>query len=349
MLTGGGAPGVAGTIFSLRNNPENRVFEIVCVDINSDVIGKYISDGFFQIPAPEDPTFVETILDIAKKQDIQVILPETTREIMVFSKHIEQFGKNNIAVVVSSSESILVANDKYLLLEKVKKIGLPYPEYFLTDSQKSLLEAAKRLGYPKKKVVVKPRVSNGSRGVRILTKDSWNTQKFLKEKPEGLEINLEDLSKILTRGEWPELLVMEFLPGPEYTVDVFRNNRGTVVIPRLREKIRSGITFDAKIELRKDIIDQCKNLAGALDLMYCFGFQFKLSEDGIPKIIECNPRVQGTMAASTLAGFNMIYYSVKQASAEEVDLDRVDIVDGFKFKRYWGGVGIKDNEFAGKI
>jgi carbamoyl-phosphate synthase large subunit len=60
-------------------------------------------------------------------------------------------------------------------------------------------------------------------------------------------------------------------------------------------------------------------LAHELDLKYAFGFQFKGG-----KLLECNPRVQGTMMASTFAGANIIYSAVKYALGEEVPEFNID-------------------------
>jgi len=349
IITGGGAPGIAGTIYALRNNPEGFSFKIITTDINDDVIGKYLADKFYKVSSPESQEYIPMLQEIVRKEEVKVIIPQTTREIIVLSKYMEKFAGLDVTITVSPIGSIRIANDKFLLLEKAKKIGVPYPIYYLTDSEASLIEAVKSLGYPEKKIVVKPRTSNGMRGLRIITKKPWNVQKFLREKPDGVEIHLEALLDILHRGSWPELLVTEYLPGSEYTTDVFRGKYGTVVIPRKREKIRSGITFDAKVELRADLIKNSIKLAEALNLKYCFGFQFKLSEEGIPKLLECNPRVQGTMVASVFTGFNLIYYSVMEALGKPTKVDNLNLKDGLKFKRYWGGVAINKDEFIGKV
>jgi len=347
LITGAGAPGIAGTIYALKNNPDNVNFRVISTDINDDVVGKFLSDGFYKIPPPESNDYIQVLEDIALKENIKVILPQTTREIIKLSESKDRFSNQGIAVVVSSFESIRVANDKYLLLEKAREIGVPYPAYFLANSIPSLLDAIKILGYPQKKVVVKPRISSGMRGLRVITNESWNLKKFLSEKPEGIEINLDQLLDILKNNEF-ELLVTEYLPGIEYTIDVFRGKSGVIAIPRIREKIRSGITFDAKVVLNSDLINYAMELAKALDLKYCFGFQFKSSEEGISKLIEANPRVQGTMVVSLFAGFNIIYYSILEALGYEIDLSRVKLKDNIKFKRYWGGIAI-DNEILGKI
>jgi len=349
MITGGGAPGIAGTIFALRNNADGISFKIITTDINNDVVGKYLADEFYKVPAPESERYIRVLQEIVLREEVKVILPQTTREITVLSQSAKEFANLGAHIVVSSYESVIMANDKFLLLEKAKQVGVPYPSYYLTNSEASLVKAVELLSYPREKVVVKPRISNGMRGLRILSEDQCDVQRFLSEKPEGVEIRLSALLDILPRGDWPELLVTEYLPGSEYTADAFRGEYGKVIIPRLREKIRSGITFDAKVDLRPDIIEYSEKLAEALNLKFCFGFQFKLSQEGIPKLLECNPRVQGTMVFSVFAGFNIIYCSVMEALGKPARISDLNLKNGFKFKRYWGGIGISENGFIGKI
>ena len=52
ILTGAGCPGIAGTIYSLRNNPDNQKFKIFTTDINRHAVGQYLSDGFKVVPDP---------------------------------------------------------------------------------------------------------------------------------------------------------------------------------------------------------------------------------------------------------------------------------------------------------
>lgn len=309
-----------------------------------------MSDAFYVVPPPEiQEEYISCLKNVVEGENVRVILPQTTRELLVLAKYKDEFSKIGVEIIVSDYKVIEEANDKFLLLEKAKSIGIPYPLYYLTKSEEEFIFAVKSLGYPDQKVVVKPRVSNGMRGLRIITEDLWNVERFMSEKPEGIEISLEALLRILRNGRWPELLVTEYLEGAEYTVDVFRNKNGVLAIPRLRKQIRSGITFEAQVILRQDLIEYSRKLAEALDLEYCFGFQFKLSHDGIPKLLECNPRVQGTMVVSTFAGFNMIYYAVKEALGFQVNLNNIKLIDGLQFKRYWGGVGIAKDELLGRI
>ena len=149
-----------------------------------------------------------------------------------------------------------------------------------------------------------------------------------------------DSLKSTLGNNFPELIVTEFLPGDEYSVDVLRNSNRIIVIPRERNKVRSGITFHGTVIENEKIIEYCTLIAKKLDLKNCFGFQFKIDKNGIPKILESNPRIQGTMILSTLAGANIIYASIKDALRE--NYDEFNIKWGTKFIRYWGGVGVTD-------
>lgn len=349
LVTGGSSHGISGAISALKNNPDNRPVRVVTLAADEDAVGRYLADGFHRIPSAGDSGYIPAVLDIARREGAAALLPQTTGEIMALADNSEAFREAGVALVLSPADSVKVANDKYLLLERARSAGVPCPEYRLTDTVESFVDAARALGYPGRKVAVKPRLAGSMRGFRVLTPERWDARRFLAERPSGIEIGLDELAAVLGNGGCPEMLVCEYLPGPEYTVDVYRGEGGTVVVPRLRERIRDGVTFDTRVELRDDLIGYSARLAEALDLRYCFGFQFKLDEEGVPRLLESNPRVQGTMVVSALAGCNMIYYAVMEAMGEPVDPRRSPVQDGFRFKRYWGGVGIHGGTAQDKI
>jgi len=351
LVTGAGAPGTAGTIHALRNNPDGLPIKVVAVDMHDEVVGKYLADAFYTVPFAQDPAFISSLFEIVKKENVDVVLPQVTHELSLLAQKQDQFESVGVKVIVSSYSAIQKANNKLNVLIAAEQTNVPYPQYRLTKNEQQLVEAVNSFGYPANKVVVKPLVSNGMRGLRIISSQPWDVKRFLEEKPQGVEISLENLLAVLRHGVWPELIVSEYLPGPEYSVDMFRGKNLKIAIPRLRKQIRSGITFQSLTELRKDLIDYSLALGDHLDLRYCFGFQFKLDKDGTPKVLECNPRVQGTMVAGVFAGFNLIYYAIKEIMGEPVDhFDSTNLRDGLRFLRYWGGVAVhEDTEFLGRF
>jgi carbamoyl-phosphate synthase large subunit len=141
---------------------------------------------------------------------------------------------------------------------------------------------------------------------------------------------------------------MEYLPGTEYTVDILSDKKRTrVVVPRRRDVIRTGITFEGTVEKDIEIIDYSTKLTEIMGLEYAYGFQFKRDEDGIAKILECNPRIQGTMVLSTLAGANIIYGAVKLALGE--GSPEYDVKWGTRLLRYWGGVGVLNEKLVDEV
>jgi carbamoyl-phosphate synthase large subunit len=161
---------------------------------------------------------------------------------------------------------------------------------------------------------------------------------FFDEKPDGSSITIGELHGIIG-DSFPELLAMEYLPGPEYSVDILSSDERVLsVIPRKRDQIKSGITFKGTVEKREDIIASAERLTRRIGLRFAHGLQYKEDRDGCPKLIESNPRVQGTMVLSTIAGANIIYGAVKLALGEPVPEFKVkwDAV----LMRYWGGVGL---------
>ena len=312
--------------------------------MKNDVVGKYWVDKFRVVPKPEDDDYLDRINEICSNDDIDVVIPQTTRETAKLSKTYETIDAE---VVVSNASALARANNKYELLKVCRELEIPIPESHLVRSNEGLIKAARELGYPSKAIVVKPPVSFGSRGFRVLRGGtSWTARRFLSEKPNAIDITLEDLIEIFARddeGGFPELMVSEYLAGIEYSVDAFLGKKAAVAIPRLRKEIVNGISFRTSLEYRKDIMENTLKAARALGLSYAFGFQFKLDNEGVPKVLECNPRVQGTMVASLFSGVNVIWMSVREAIHQPSD-SIPGVLQKSEFYRYWGGLALTDSE-----
>jgi carbamoyl-phosphate synthase large subunit len=339
LITGAGAPGTRGTVYALKNNPDGVKVRIVGTDIQSDVVGRFFVDQFHSVPIPEDPDYVDALLSICRTEKVELLIPQTTREIVVLSHLKAEFHREGTRVMVSGPDAIEIANNKWRLLQAFERLGLPYPAYHLVRSESELIEGAKRMGYPGQPVVVKPPVSNGMRGLRVLKENAWDVERFLADKPSGVEISLDELVNILRRGgQWPELLLTEYLPGPEYSVDAFLGDDVCFAIPRLRRAIRSGISFDNALEYRDDLMSYTLQAARYVGLQYAVGFQFKLDAQGVAKVLESNPRIQGTMVASLVSGVNIIWLAVKYLAGEP--LPAMPVLQPARFYRYWGGLGV---------
>jgi carbamoyl-phosphate synthase large subunit len=347
LITGSGAPGTKGTIYSLKHNFDGREIVTIGTDINDEVIGKYLCDRYYVIPrASTGKEYLDALLRICAKEKIDVIIPQNTAELSLLASNKYRFEEIGTAVVCSGQDSINAANNKYELMRICKNMNIPTGKFSLVSNFNNLIDFAKELGWPDKNIVVKPPVSNGLRGLRIVDENRDLKKSFYEEKPTSLYTKMEDLERILG-DTFPDLIVTDYLPGPEYTVDVLRTEKDITVIPRKRESILLGITFGGTTEHNEEIIEYSKRISEEINLEYCFGFQFKLDENDVPKILESNPRVQGTMVLATFAGANVIYGAVKSILGEEVP--RFNIKWGTKMLRYWGGLHILNNKLVSSL
>ncbi|HYB03326.1 MAG TPA: hypothetical protein VED17_02615, partial [Nitrososphaerales archaeon] len=58
LLTGVGAPGTRGTMYALRHNSDRVSVRITGVDLKKEVAGKFWVESFYQVPPPEDESYV---------------------------------------------------------------------------------------------------------------------------------------------------------------------------------------------------------------------------------------------------------------------------------------------------
>ncbi len=339
LLTGVGAPGVQGTLFALRQLDVH----ITGTDTNEEAVGRYLCDAFAVIPPARDTNaYLEAMLSLCTTQEIAVVVPQNTAELLVLAEHKADFVAIGTHVLISSKEAIEHANNKFNLLEEARQLGIPTGRYTLCSTFKQLEREVAERRTRGENVVVKPPCGNGSRGVRVIIDPNQRDRKhdFYTQKPSALYCTIDELHDILG-DEFPELLVMDYLEGDEYTVDVLRTKTHFLALPRKRESMQSGITFRASLEQNEAIITACRQLADTIGLEYCFGFQFKKDAHGKPVLLECNPRVQGTMVMSALAGGNIIAASVLDVLGEPILPMEIDW--NTRLIRYWGAIGINES------
>ena len=117
--------------------------------------------------------------------------------------------------------------------------------------------------------------------------------------------NLHDLVQSIE--EDPSLVICEYLPGMEYTVDCFTDRKGNLLVTKIRdrERIRAGISVRSKL---KDTDDEVRSIAETINRKLHFRgawfFQLKRNTSGEYRLLEISPRIPGTMGLSRNCGIN---------------------------------------------
>ncbi len=332
-MTGGGAPGAAGILRCLQ---QNKSFHVIAADANPGAVGRYLNSEFETIPFAADSSFVDAMLSLCRKRNIHVVLPLVTKELIPLSQHTKEFELAGAKLLISPTASLEIANNKSRLYEFLQWRGIAVPEFRVIETVEQFKVAVDELGYPEKQVCFKPSVSNGSRGFRIVSQDMNELDLLFNHKPTSTYISLQDAIRILTAGIFPELLVSEYLPGEEYSVDCLaKHGEPVLIIPRLRKKMINGISVEGEFVMDAPIIAYCRKIIKELQLHGNIGIQVKRSFAGEFLILEINPRVQGTISAALGAGVNLPELAVKQELGLTIAPAELEVKWGTKFSRYW--------------
>lgn len=321
LVTGGGAPGAPGILHSIKNGNPNIV--LYSCDVQEHTVGKLIADRYFTVPMGTDPNYAQRLLEIATSEGFSTILPITTRELIPLSEHKELFAQNGIDVIVSDYKQLQIANDKGKLYTHLRSLGIPTPRFEVASNYEEYTLAKKYFKDRDEKFIIKPCVANGSRGFRIIDNSISKNDLLFKHKPTSTYISEEELDIVLRDG-FPPIVVSEYLPGQEYTVDcLMQNGEIKFIIPRTREKMNNGISVAGTIEKNNDVIAYCQKILSSLTLEGPVGIQVKYSKESQPLLVEINPRIQGTTVACNGAGVNISLLAVLPDYPSSVTQDTV--------------------------
>ncbi|HJU13549.1 MAG TPA: ATP-grasp domain-containing protein [Candidatus Nitrosotalea sp.] len=337
LLNGWG--GFAGTslIDCLKQNYEGRKVRVFCTDIKENPILQHKADGFAILPRGDSPRYLDALIRLCRREKIDVVIPGSNPEILTIARNRDLLASNDIHPAVSDSEMLEQVMDKGQTYEILAESGIPVPDFYHVKTRKEFLHAIRKLGYPRNPVCFKPssyQSSGGARGFRILRKGNSLQKIILESKPGSAEIDHDTAMRLVETSKDLDLLVMEYLPGNEFSVYVLAD-RGEMLycVANLRERIEQFYSFQAVTVDDRQVTSTCRRIVGALGLSYNVNIQLKMSSKRIPKVVEINPRMGGSIVLPSAAGVNLPYLAVKQALGE--DLPRTLRPRKTRMIRYW--------------
>ena len=332
LISACGAQFSPGLINCLKENGERNI-RIIGVDINPEPTAKQMVDELYKTPAATDPAYVDELLEISKKEHVDVILPVMSAELLPLIDRKDEFESFGTKVSVPDRKSVEITTNKYRFYEFLKENDLPVPKFSLIKKAEDLLSACEECGYPESAVCVKATGLSGSRGVRIIKPGISRLDILFHEKPNSYYTTMDDLLSILKeRKEIPEMMAMEFLPGMEGSVDLIADN-GKTLYSAYRESTVNlhSIPQVGEVKYNPKACRIAKDVVCALSFTGNADFDFKNDANGNPVLMEVNPRVAATMRIFKEAGMNLPYLRIKHLLGEE--LPDVQIRYGVKMVR----------------
>ena len=238
-------------------------------DIDPLAAGLYLvpPDRRLIIPRGDAPELVPALHRACKERRIEALVPTVDAELAPVAAARDSFEAIGVALPISPVECLRICRDKQLLMDAVRgKVPIPDSEP-LTEAVAARVDSFPRF--------VKPREGAGSRGVARIDSRA-------------------DLDKQPKDGS---VMLQEYLPGEEYSVDVYVRRDGRVIaaVPRDRMKIDSGIAVASRTVNVPEVIAGSR--ANGRDHRHPRHRQrqFKRAADGVFKLLEVNPRFPGTL------------------------------------------------------
>jgi carbamoyl-phosphate synthase large subunit len=294
LVTGSGGP---AAINALRFLPKET--SIVACDADPGAEEKGRKTGrdfvFYTVPLAGDPGFLDKVKDIAEKESVDIIIPTVDEDLPIFSRNMSSFRAR---VMISPQETVETCDDKARLYEKLKDSGIS-PEFLVTDKREDLLDFQKN-----QKIFMKPRVGRGSRGIEAFDRTDLVPEEKINKKN----------------------IFCEYLPGREYTIDTLCDLEGNLVvaIPRIRMSTDRGISVHGKTEKNQEILKKVAFICNTLKFIGHINIQFKLDSQGIPKLVEINPRLSGGFPLTVASGVNTLELLYKLLKGEKINPEELE-------------------------
>ena len=332
MMSASGSQFAPGIIKCFKDNGEREI-KVVGGDMSTDPTNKYLVDKFYRVPAVNDPTYADVLLDICKKEKVDIFFPQMSAELPVLLENISRFDDAGIKVSITRNDSLYIANNKLKLFEFMKENKIPVSKFAVISSLDDFDKAIREVGYPEKPVCVKLTESSGARGVRVIDDSKSRYHIFAHEKPDSFYISYEDMKKTLEDAdEFPELMVMEYLSGDEYDVDLIADNGKVLYMAGRRNPVMvMSITQESVLEKNEEAYRIAEQVVEKLCLDGVIGIDYKFAEDGSCRLLEINPRIDATVSIFAAGGLNLPYLQVKHLLGEE--LPEVEVRYGTRLKR----------------
>ena len=281
---------------------------------------KYCSKKLiYPSPKKYEDEFIACIINHLKNNKYDALIPVADaclKPIIDNAEEISQYAK----IGLPPKEIFLKGYDKGITLQIAKEFDIPCPQTFFLNCLDDISRIDNKLTYP---LIIKPRISSGSRGMVVCANKSELINQF------------KQLSSV-----YNNLLAQEYIPnGGEIGVYTLVNYNSEPRALSVQQRIRSYPISGGPSTLRQTIkhpssdqaIDFAFKLLKAMKWQGIAMVEFRIDpRDGIPKLMEVNPRFWGSLQLSILSGIDFPYLLYRLLMDGDVVNPEFDYKEGVK-------------------
>lgn len=269
--------------------------KVIATDCSNLAPAVYDADKFYLVPRITAPGYLEHILEICKKEQIDGVFSLIDPELSMLAKEKDRFLEIGTVPVISPYDLVETCFDKYKMYQMLCRMQIPTGKCFV--EKEAFYQAVKKgeVSYP---VFIKP--VKGSASINI---NKVNSK--------------EEVDLLFTL--YDDLMIQEYMDGQEYGADVYidmLSGKCTSVFVKKKVKMRAGetdksVSFkDEKLfAMLRDFVEKC-GFCGMIDIdIFDIGGTYYISE--------VNPRFGGGYPHAYACGVNMPKQMIENLAGRE--------------------------------
>ena len=264
--------------------------KVIATDNWSVAPALFLADKMYMVPKIHDPSYMETVLDICRKEKIRAVTSFIDPEIEVLAGQREVFRSQGILPLCPSWETARLCFDKYEMFRHLRAHGvrtvLTYRD--LASFKEGLAKG--EIAFP---VFIKPVTGSGSVGARRVE-------------------DLATLEELIREGRY-DYIIQELMTEGDCDADVYVDSISHEVVSVFsKRKIETRIGGASKTVSFKDpaLFDFVREVCAVLELSGPCDMDFFL-KDGQYCLSEINPRFGGAYLHAYGAGVDFVRYILR--------------------------------------
>lgn len=136
---------------------------IIAADLSRLAPALYVADAHYLVPRIDAPDYLDTILDICHRENINAVTTLIDPEIELLAKNRARFEEIGVEVLAPYAETAELCFDKFKMYQYLTAHGVPTPDTWGDYASAMAAVENGSLAFP---VFVKPRTGSGSVGAR---------------------------------------------------------------------------------------------------------------------------------------------------------------------------------------
>lgn len=255
---------------------------VIATDMSDLAPAIYEADRYYLVPRIDDPSYIDKLLDICKKEKIDCLFALIDPELSLIAKNKDRFLSIGVTPLISNYDAVELAFDKYEMFKFLRDNGYKTAKSYIDKEEfyKDLEEG--KINFP---VFVKPYKGSASINInKVNSKEEIDT--------------LFDV--------YDDLLIQEFLDGQEIGADVYIDpisKKVVSIFTKEKIKMRAGETDKARSFKDQKLFDLITEVVEKIGYEYMIDMDiFRINDEYY--ISEVNPRFGGGYPHAYECGVN---------------------------------------------